>query len=65
MFKVSLTDMAVKNNPELYQLVYDYLLPQFFLGVLVLLVNGTMCLLLLVMRYFRSEARSVHLSLFG
>ncbi len=41
MFRVSLTDMAVQNNPELYQLVYYYLLPQFFVGVLVLLVNGT------------------------
>ena len=110
MFRASLTDMAVQNNHELYQLVYDYLLPQFFLGVLVILVNGTCAYIrsdgikklamyvpivanvvnllfdyifmgvmgygimsaawatnvgyftgfLLVLKYFRSEARSVH-----
>ncbi len=41
MFRDLLTNIAVQNNPELYQLVYDYLPPQFFLGVLVILVNGT------------------------
>lgn len=40
-FRNTLTGLAVQNNPDLYQPVYDYLLPQFLLGLFAVLVNGT------------------------
>lgn len=36
-----LAGIVIQNKYELYQPVYDYFLPQFGLGVFVLLVNGT------------------------
>ena len=41
LYRSSITSLTVQSSPELYQPVYDYFLPQFGFGVLVILVNGT------------------------
>lgn len=40
LFWRPITGLLVGNNTELFNPVYDYMFPQFFLGIMVIIVNG-------------------------